>query len=509
MAHRCGLRCSPGVRCLLRLFGTASRPEELRSCAAAQRVQEGWGRPNKKAQARKPRAAPAVRWHAGVSPPHAAGVPTVGPRLPASAAGARHACCARERLDVCTRPLPRPLARSGVAEMAGELFEELRPHMEGVPRLHLAGHSLGGSLATLVALTAHLKLGGSSLKAGKGGGSSAGGDDSDASGSGPSSSGGSRGDAQQQRQRQRQPGRRHLQVEVTTFGSPPVLALAHGAEEDGRSILQARGPGAGRGLSGVPRTQTAAPWEGRRACGVALRAPAPSARPKGLPSSVVACFLCSLSAGPAPAPGRCQELRVTGASCGWAGGGRGGGGGCRPAARPSHSVAEGAPARISPLPAALCAWQPKSCASACPWPARIAHPAPSPASGCNPLLRAPTPSPTPSPPGLPFPPQDDPVPRALLSADPAFMALKSSPAVAGLLRLRERWLGHGLLSPTRFLYHPAGDVFLIRWGLRLPPWQPSQGYAVQSNRNLTSLGALKVPTIAKPRRAKCDLACPE
>lgn len=55
------------------------------------------------------------------------------------------------------------------------------------------------------------------------------------------------------------------------------------------------------------------------------------------------------------------------------------------------------------------------------------------------------------------------MPRALLSADPAFLALKSSPAVAGLLRLREQWLGQGVLSPTRFLFHPAGDVFLIRW----------------------------------------------
>lgn len=55
------------------------------------------------------------------------------------------------------------------------------------------------------------------------------------------------------------------------------------------------------------------------------------------------------------------------------------------------------------------------------------------------------------------------MPRALLSADPAFLALKQAPAVAGLLRLREQWLGGGALSPTRFLFHPAGDVFLVRW----------------------------------------------
>ena len=55
------------------------------------------------------------------------------------------------------------------------------------------------------------------------------------------------------------------------------------------------------------------------------------------------------------------------------------------------------------------------------------------------------------------------MPRALLSADPAFLALQQSPAVAGLLRLREQWLGQGVLSPGRFLFHPAGDVFLVRW----------------------------------------------
>ncbi|KAL4439045.1 hypothetical protein ABPG77_006982 [Micractinium sp. CCAP 211/92] len=208
-----------------------------------------------------------------------------------------------------TSPPELLMAHSGVAEMAEELFEVLRPHMEGVPRLHLAGHSLGGSLATLVALTAHLKLGGSCL-GGDGGASSAGGGSSTSSG-GTSSGALSAGHQPQQQRQQQQQQRQRLQVEVTTFGSPPVLALARGAEEDGRSILQA------------------------------LRLPLDSVR--------------------------------------------------------------------------------------------------------NYVL------------------QDDPVPRALLSADPAFLALKSSPAVAGLLRLREQWLGQGVLSPTRFLFHPAGDVFLIRW----------------------------------------------
>lgn len=76
-------------------------------------------------------------------------------------------------LALCARPaesnssrhsLPAPPARllcSGVAEMAEELYGVLHPHMEGHSRLHLAGHSLGGSLATMVALTAHLRLGGS------------------------------------------------------------------------------------------------------------------------------------------------------------------------------------------------------------------------------------------------------------------------------------------------------------------------------------------------------------
>lgn len=54
------------------------------------------------------------------------------------------------------------------------------------------------------------------------------------------------------------------------------------------------------------------------------------------------------------------------------------------------------------------------------------------------------------------------MPRAMLSANPAFQVLTQSPAVAGLLRLREQWLGQGMLSPTRFLFHPAGDVFLVR-----------------------------------------------
>jgi pimeloyl-ACP methyl ester carboxylesterase len=98
--------------------------------------------------------------------------------------------------------------------MAEELFEVLRPHMEGQSQLHLAGHSLGGSLATLVALTAHLRLGGSS-------------------------SSNSSTAAASHHQQQQQLGAGGLQVQCTTFGSPPVLALAAGAGEDGGSMLQA------------------------------------------------------------------------------------------------------------------------------------------------------------------------------------------------------------------------------------------------------------------------------
>jgi pimeloyl-ACP methyl ester carboxylesterase len=110
--------------------------------------------------------------------------------------------------------------------MAEELYSVLRPHMEGQGQLHLAGHSLGGSLATLVALTAHLRLGGST-----------------------SASAASLNDRQQQQQQQLSPQgqqqqqqqqqRRRLQVTCTTFGSPPVLAMSQGEGEDGRSILQA------------------------------------------------------------------------------------------------------------------------------------------------------------------------------------------------------------------------------------------------------------------------------
>ena len=119
--------------------------------------------------------------------------------------------------------------------MAEELFEVLRPHMEGHARLHLAGHSLGGSLATLVALAAHLKLGGTRPASGSGGVASSsglgglGGSSSGSGGGGGNLGSSGRGGGQEPA----------LRVGVTTFGSPPVVALSEGAEEDGRSILQA------------------------------------------------------------------------------------------------------------------------------------------------------------------------------------------------------------------------------------------------------------------------------
>jgi len=147
---------------------------------------------------------------------------------------------------------------SGVADMADELFEVLRPHIEGHSQVHLAGHSLGGSLATLLAVTAHLKLGsissnsanGSKGSSGAHGSSGANGSNGSV-GSNGSSSNGSRNGGSSNGSSSGRPAaaaqaaaasQQRLQVRVTTFGSPPVLALSKGAEEDGRAILQVGGP---------------------------------------------------------------------------------------------------------------------------------------------------------------------------------------------------------------------------------------------------------------------------
>lgn len=60
--------------------------------------------------------------------------------------------------------------------------------------------------------------------------------------------------------------------------------------------------------------------------------------------------------------------------------------------------------------------------------------------------------------------ENDPVPRALLSVDPTFTALKNSRPGAALLQLRHWLLGPGVpLTPDRFLADNVGEVNLLRW----------------------------------------------
>lgn len=60
--------------------------------------------------------------------------------------------------------------------------------------------------------------------------------------------------------------------------------------------------------------------------------------------------------------------------------------------------------------------------------------------------------------------ENDPVPRALLSIDPTFTALKNSRPGAALLQLRHWLLGPGVpLTPDRFLADNIGEVNLLRW----------------------------------------------
>jgi hypothetical protein len=60
--------------------------------------------------------------------------------------------------------------------------------------------------------------------------------------------------------------------------------------------------------------------------------------------------------------------------------------------------------------------------------------------------------------------EHDPVPRALLSADPTFELARRIGAVKGLLALRELLAGAGAaLSPGRFLFEAVGQVHLIKW----------------------------------------------
>eukprot|EP00191_Tetraselmis_sp_GSL018_P011006 CAMPEP_0177599586 /NCGR_PEP_ID=MMETSP0419_2-20121207/13083_1 /TAXON_ID=582737 /ORGANISM="Tetraselmis sp., Strain GSL018" /LENGTH=489 /DNA_ID=CAMNT_0019092351 /DNA_START=220 /DNA_END=1690 /DNA_ORIENTATION=+ len=58
---------------------------------------------------------------------------------------------------------------------------------------------------------------------------------------------------------------------------------------------------------------------------------------------------------------------------------------------------------------------------------------------------------------------DDPVPRAMLSVDPAYSLLRRSELGERILKWRESWLGSGPLTLNRFLFEPVGRHFLIRW----------------------------------------------
>jgi len=76
--------------------------------------------------------------------------------------------------------------------------------------------------------------------------------------------------------------------------------------------------------------------------------------------------------------------------------------------------------------------------------------------------------------------EHDPVPRALITADPAFHALKQYAPVQQLLQARSWLLGSGLFggqdasatSPftsNRFLFESVGGVYLLRAGSRVTP----------------------------------------
>ena len=76
--------------------------------------------------------------------------------------------------------------------------------------------------------------------------------------------------------------------------------------------------------------------------------------------------------------------------------------------------------------------------------------------------------------------ENDPVPRALLSVDPTFTALKQSRPGAALLQLRHWLLGPGVpLTPERFLADNVGDVHLIKWS-------PDSGHKVSASHPAAS-----------------------
>ena len=59
--------------------------------------------------------------------------------------------------------------------------------------------------------------------------------------------------------------------------------------------------------------------------------------------------------------------------------------------------------------------------------------------------------------------ENDPVPRALLSIDPTFTALKQNRAGAAFLQLRQWLVGPTALTPDRFLADNVGEVHLLKW----------------------------------------------
>jgi hypothetical protein len=157
---------------------------------------------------------------------------------------------------------------------------------------------------------------------------------------------------------------------------------------------------------------------------------------------------------------------------GWSSLGRG-----RPCRRPSRRPRQAA--SQSPLPFSTKTRRPVQAAS----PARHTETAPRNA----PLPRA-NPSPPPLPPPRNYVLQGDPVPRAFLSADPAFQLLSGLPAFRALLELRAALAGggRGPLSPGRFLFESVGEVHLIKWS-------PDGGRPRVAARACASRCALRAP----------------
>lgn len=68
--------------------------------------------------------------------------------------------------------------------------------------------------------------------------------------------------------------------------------------------------------------------------------------------------------------------------------------------------------------------------------------------------------------------EHDPIPRAMLTADPYLTAArKAVPGLSALLALRGAVLGEGsALSSGRFLYEALGETMLLRWSSKGGVW---------------------------------------